>query len=58
VLFGARQKCNKLVRRGAQIANAAIRRQRAYMQQNSRGSLELHEADLTGWIGVPEGSRI
>jgi hypothetical protein len=58
MLFGARQECNKFVRRGAQVANAAIRWQRAYVQQNTRGSLEFHDADLTGWIGVPEGRRI
>jgi hypothetical protein len=48
MLLGANQKAKKLVRRGAQIADAAIRRQRAYVQQNTARSLKLHEADITG----------
>ena len=52
MLLCASQKAKKLVRCGAQIADASIRRQRTYVQQNSAGSLKLHEADITGWIAV------
>src|ERR1700722_4967455 len=52
MLLGANQKAKKLVRRGAQIADTAIRRQRTYVQQNSARSPKLHEADITGWIAV------
>jgi hypothetical protein len=52
MLLGANQKAKKLVRRGAQIADAAIGRQRTYVQQNSTRSLKLHEADITGSIAA------
>jgi hypothetical protein len=55
VLFGARQKCHKLVRRRAQVANASIRRQRTDVQQNSGGTLKFHSALLhDGGIGVTQ----
>ncbi len=48
MLFGARQKGYKLVRGRAQVADAAIRGQRGYMQQDPGGTLKLHDAIIAG----------
>jgi hypothetical protein len=44
MLFGAGQKGHKLMRGGPKVADAAVRRQRAHMQQNSAGTLKFHIA--------------
>jgi hypothetical protein len=48
VLFGGGEEGYKFVRGRTQVADATVRRQRAYVQQNSGGTLKFHVSIIAG----------
>jgi hypothetical protein len=48
MLFGSSEEGDKFVRGRPQVADASVRRQRAYVEQNSGGTLKFHISIIAG----------